>query len=47
VDREFLSERCGKLPPKNLALVMNGIDVVLGRLRPSNPSLQPTAFGGG
>lgn len=31
VDREFLSERCGKLPPKKLALVMNGIDVVLGR----------------
>jgi hypothetical protein len=31
VDREFLGERCGKLPPKKLALVMNGIDVVLGR----------------
>ncbi len=31
VDREFLSERIGKLPPKKLALVMNGIDVVLGR----------------
>jgi len=31
VDREFLSERCGRLPSKKLALVMNGIDVVLGR----------------
>jgi mRNA interferase MazF len=31
VHREFLSERCGKLPPKKLALVMSGIDVVLGR----------------
>ncbi len=31
VDRELLSERCGKLPPRKLALVMNGIDVVLGR----------------
>jgi len=31
VDREFLSERCGKLPPKKLTLVMNGIDVVFGR----------------
>lgn len=31
VDREFLGERCGRLPPKKLALVMNGIDVMLGR----------------
>jgi mRNA interferase MazF len=31
LDREFLSERCGKLAPKKLALVMSGIDVVLGR----------------
>lgn len=31
VDRQCLSERVGKLPAKRLALVMNGIDVVLGR----------------
>jgi mRNA-degrading endonuclease toxin of MazEF toxin-antitoxin module len=31
VDRRFLTERCGKLPPRKLALVMSGIDVVLGR----------------
>lgn len=31
VDRRFLTERCGKLSPKKLALVMSGIDVVLGR----------------
>jgi mRNA interferase MazF len=31
LDRQFLSERVGKLPPKKLALVMSGIDVVLGR----------------
>jgi mRNA interferase MazF len=31
LERGFLSERCGKLPPKKLALVMSGIDVVLGR----------------
>jgi mRNA interferase MazF len=31
VDREFLSERIGKLSPKKFALVMHGIDVVLGR----------------
>jgi mRNA interferase MazF len=31
LDRQCLSERVGKLPPKKLALVMNGIDVVLGR----------------
>jgi mRNA interferase MazF len=30
-DREFLSERCGRPPSKKLALVMSGIDVVLGR----------------
>jgi mRNA interferase MazF len=31
VDRAFLGERAGKLPPKKLELVMSGIDVVLGR----------------
>jgi mRNA interferase MazF len=31
LDRQFLSERVGKLPFKKLALVMSGIDVVLGR----------------
>jgi mRNA interferase MazF len=31
VDRELLSERAGKLGPKHLAQIMNGIDVVLGR----------------
>jgi mRNA interferase MazF len=31
VDRGFLGDRIGKLPPKKFALVMNGIDVVLGR----------------
>jgi mRNA interferase MazF len=31
VDREFLGQRCGRLPPRKLALVMSGIDVVLGR----------------
>jgi len=31
VDREYLSQRIGKLPPKKLALVLNGIDIVLGR----------------
>jgi mRNA interferase MazF len=31
IDREFLNERAGKLPPKHLAQVMYGIDVVLGR----------------
>jgi len=31
LDRPCLSERVGKLPPNKLALVMNGIDVVLGR----------------
>jgi mRNA interferase MazF len=31
IGREFLSERVGRLPPKGLAQVMSGIDVVLGR----------------
>jgi len=31
VDRAFLAERVAKLPPKNVAQVMSGIDVVLGR----------------
>jgi len=31
VDRAFLTERVAKLSPKNLAQVMSGIDVVLGR----------------
>jgi mRNA interferase MazF len=31
VDRQVLSKRCGELPPKKLALVLSGIDVVLGR----------------
>jgi mRNA interferase MazF len=31
LDRAVLSERAGKLPRKKLALVLNGIDVVLGR----------------
>jgi mRNA-degrading endonuclease toxin of MazEF toxin-antitoxin module len=31
VDRVLLAERVSKLPPKNLAQVMSGIDVVLGR----------------
>jgi mRNA interferase MazF len=31
LDRSVLSERVGKLPRKKLALVLNGIDVVLGR----------------
>jgi mRNA interferase MazF len=31
IDRVFLNERCGKLPPKKLDLVLCGIDVVLGR----------------
>lgn len=31
IDRQFLDERAGKLPPKYLAQVMYGIDVVLGR----------------
>lgn len=31
VDRQCLSKRVGKLSAKNFALVMHGIDVVLGR----------------
>ena len=31
LDRQCLTERVGKLPSKKLALVMSGIDVVLGR----------------
>jgi mRNA interferase MazF len=31
LDRHCLGERVGKVPPKKLALVMSGIDVVLGR----------------
>ena len=31
VDRSFLAERVGKLAPKDLAQVMSGVDVVLGR----------------
>ena len=31
LDRQCLTERAGKLPSKKLALVMSGIDVVLGR----------------
>jgi mRNA interferase MazF len=31
VDRAFLTERCGRLTPRNLRLVLTGIDIVLGR----------------
>lgn len=31
VDRVLLAARVSRLPPKSLAQVMNGIDVVLGR----------------
>lgn len=31
IDRAFLTERVAKLSPKNLAQVMSGIDIVLGR----------------
>jgi mRNA interferase MazF len=31
VDQAFLTERVAKLPPKHLAQVMSGIDVVLGK----------------
>jgi len=31
LDREQLTERVGKLPPRHLAAVINGIDVILGR----------------
>jgi mRNA interferase MazF len=31
VDRDFLTERVGKLPPSNLQLLLTGIDTVLGK----------------
>ncbi len=31
IDRSFLAERVGRLGPKQLAQVLHGIDVVLGR----------------
>ncbi len=31
INREFLVERAGKLTPKQLAQVMQGLDIVLGR----------------
>jgi mRNA interferase MazF len=31
VDRAYLTERAGNLPPRKLAQVMSGIDIVLGR----------------
>jgi mRNA interferase MazF len=31
VDREYLKERTANLPPKHLAQILNGIDIVLGR----------------
>jgi mRNA interferase MazF len=31
VDRAYLTERVSKLPPKKLAQILSGIDVVLGR----------------
>jgi hypothetical protein len=31
VDRAFLAERVGKLVPKDLAQVMSGVDIALGR----------------
>ena len=31
IDREQLTERAGRLPPRKLELVLKGIDVVLGR----------------
>jgi mRNA interferase MazF len=31
IDRSFLSERMGRLGPKQLAQILHGIDVVLGR----------------
>jgi mRNA interferase MazF len=31
LDRSFLAERVGRLGPKQLAQVLHGIDVVLGR----------------
>lgn len=31
IDRTFLADRVGRLPPKLLAQILQGIDVVLGR----------------
>jgi mRNA interferase MazF len=31
IDRSFLAERVGRLGPKQLAQILHGIDVVLGR----------------
>jgi mRNA interferase MazF len=31
IDRSFLAERLGRLPPNQLAQILHGIDVVLGR----------------
>lgn len=31
IDRSFLTERVGRLPPKQFAQVLHGIDIVLGR----------------
>jgi len=31
IDRSFLAERAGRLPPKQLAQILYGIDVVFGR----------------
>ena len=31
LDRDQLTERVGKLPPRHLTVVVNGIDVILGR----------------
>jgi mRNA interferase MazF len=31
IDKDFLTERVGKLPPSHLPLVLSGIDTVLGR----------------
>lgn len=31
VDKDLLTERAGKLPPGKLAVLLSGIDVVLGR----------------
>jgi len=31
IDRDLLVERAGRLPPKRLAQVMSGLDIVLGR----------------
>ena len=31
IDRSLLTERVGKLPPRKLAQVQSGIDVILGR----------------